>query len=167
VFLFTIEQQYTDTIKDWLRRMFSTKVIYAIETVAELSGCRPNRQGRRIMKRQDLESVCSMEVTISRPVLDQLSKHGYVSRLTTGYALQRELNEISLYEFIELFHGGVVIGELLDSLFLQGEFRQRRCYRKLAAFEEEVKNKLTDQFRRVRISDLVEMENAAEKLQGA
>ena len=135
MFLFTIEQQYTDTIKDWLRRMFSTKVIYAIETVAELSGCRP--------------------------------KHGYVSRLTTGYALQRELNEISLYEFIELFHGGVVIGELLDSLFLQGEFRQRRCYRKLAAFEEEVKNKLTDQFRRVRISDLVEMENAAEKLQGA
>ena len=135
--------------------MLSTKVVYAIEAIAELASYPASRSGRYIVKRSDLERKCEMDILISRLVMNELHKYGYISRNAAGYTLVKKAEDISLYELIELFHGGVVIGELLVSMFSKGNYQNNPKYRKLIRFEQKLDEELKDRFLKIKVSDLV------------
>ncbi len=135
--------------------MLSTKVVYAIETIAELASCSPDKTGRYVMKRSDLERKCEMDLLIGRSVMNELHKYGYISRNAVGYTLVKKAEEISLYELVELFHGGVVIGELLVSMFGRGNYQENPRYRKLARFEPKLDEQLKERLLKIKVSDLV------------
>lgn len=134
--------------------MLSTKVIYAIEILAELANANPNRTGKRVVKRNEIEKQCDMDKTVSVCVFNTLTKYEYISRSTTGYSPDKSLHNISLYEIIDLFHGGVIIGELMDTMYCRGNYRRNPSYAKLAAFEKEMNTELISRFKKIKIADL-------------
>lgn len=140
--------------------MLSTKVIYAIEVLAELANANPNRMGKRVVKRSDIEKRCDMDKTVSACVFNTLTKYEYISRSTTGYSPVKSLHNVTLYEIIASFHGGVIIGELMDTLFCRGNYRRNPTYAKLAAFEKDLNSELVSRFKKIKIADL-----AAEQVQ--
>lgn len=134
--------------------MLSTKVIYAIEALTELAHANPNRTGKRVVRRSDIEKRCDMDKTVSGCVFNTLVKNEYIGRSTTGYSPVKSLHDISLYEMIDLFHGGVIIGELMDTLFCRGNYRRNPAYAKLGAFEKELNSELVSRFKKIKIADL-------------
>ena len=115
--------------------MLSTKVIYAIEVLVELANANPNRMGKRVVRRSDIEKRCDMDKTVSACVFNTLTKYKYISRSTTGYSPVKSLHNVTLYEIIAPFHGGYhrrVDGHAVLSGQLPPEsgLRQTGCVRK-------------------------------------
>lgn len=135
--------------------MFSTKVIYAIEVLTELSKATPNRLGKRVIKKGYIENECVMDSTISSYVFSTLCKYEYIDRLSTGYALTKDLRDITLYEIVILFHNGIIIGEVLNSMDCRGNYIWDPEFAKLVIYEKVLNAELITRFKAVRIADLV------------
>lgn len=136
--------------------MLSTKVIYAIEILTELANAKPNRNGKRVVKRSGIEQRCGMDPIVSSTVLNSLYKYEYIDRSSTGYMPVKGLRDISLYEIIDLFHNGIVIGELVYLMYCRGNYTRDSVYKKLVTFEKELSTDLTARFKNIKIADLVE-----------
>lgn len=129
-------------------------MLSTIEVLVELANANPNRMGKRVVRRSDIEKRCDMDKTVSACVFK------YISRSTTGYSPVKSLHNVTLYEIIASFHGGVIIGELMDTLFCRGNYRRNPAYAKLVAFEKELNSELVSRFKKIKIADL-----AAEQVQ--
>ena len=134
--------------------MLSTKVIYAIEILTELANAQPNRNGKRVVKRSDLEQRCAMDSIVSSLVFNTLYKYELIDRSTTGYMPQKKLQSISLYELIDLFHGGIVIGELMNSMYSKGNYKSNKAYAPLVKYESDLTRRLNSEFKKIKVADL-------------
>lgn len=141
--------------------MFSSSVIWAIHVLSELDDfertCAASASGDRLNRGLILTTDNKMQKSILRSVLRKLVTVGYIENrfAYNAYRLRRDISDISIFQLVQLFHGGVCIGEPFDHSQTVGkEMFRTGEYGKLLLFENKQRQSIEKQLLTMHIGEL-------------
>ena len=90
--------------------MLSAKVVCAIQILRELA-VRKNQPESSGLKTSELKQQGTFQEMQYSKILTRLRAKGYIDKFGDRYILLTNLDQITLEDMVNLYHGGIVIGE--------------------------------------------------------
>lgn len=141
--------------------MLSSQVIWAIHVLSQLDNYEQISSDRNVDKRYNkgliLTTDNKMQKPVLRNVLRKLATAGYIESQSVynAYRLKIDISDISIFQLIQLFHGGICIGEIYDHAQTIGkELFQTGEYRTLQGLESELQQTMENRLQMIRIVNL-------------
>lgn len=141
--------------------MLSAKVVCAIQILRELA-VQKDQSENPGLKTSELKRQGTFQELQYSKILARLAAKGYIARFGDRYVLLANLDQITLEDMVNLYHGGIVIGEThttqADKLYQYND-----KYKKLVQTEQSLSNYLKKELGEIDLSQqLFEVEETAQ-----
>lgn len=113
--------------------MLSAKVVCAIQILRELA-VQKSQSGNPGLKTSELKRQGTFQELQYSKILARLAAKGYIDRFGDRYVLCANLGQITLEDMVNLYHGGIVIGETYTTR-ADNSYQYDDKYKKLAQTE--------------------------------